>query len=95
VPAAFLRRDQNQRQKHCRALADDGLPGEVDPATLVKALRRLEGSARKLTALCGDASDQTQSSEDPDHQACPSHQHNGAASSASQSHPGCAVPLGD
>jgi hypothetical protein len=32
-------------------LAADGQPADVDPATVLKALGRLEGSARKLTAL--------------------------------------------
>ena len=37
------------------SLAADGLPGDVDPSTAAKALRRLEGAAQKLTALCGEA----------------------------------------
>lgn len=41
-------------------LATDGLPADVDAAIVLKSLRRLEGSARKLTALCPEASDGTQ-----------------------------------
>jgi hypothetical protein len=33
-------------------LAADGLPADVDAAIALKSLRRLEGSARRLTALC-------------------------------------------
>ena len=36
-------------------LAADGLPVDVDPATVLKTLRRLEGSAHKLTALYPEA----------------------------------------
>jgi hypothetical protein len=36
-------------------LVADGLPADVDPATVLKTLGRLEGSARKLTALYSEA----------------------------------------